>query len=162
MYTRVSGTLQGLALPTLLGSVFVLAGCAPAQVAPGEVTPGQICPPDCVLTITLPEDVETPPGVSPSGFKIRQGEQINFDVRGRPRGKATILRFEVPAFEDRNKRLVYTINTRAWGRRYTARTDLDCSRPGDEPPDHCRFKYEVINHGNELRPTLDPWIIIHQ
>jgi hypothetical protein len=157
MHTRIIGTLQRLALPALLGPILVLAGCAPAQVTPAQVD----CPPDCRLVVTLPADAAAEPEVSHTEFHVQAGQAVDFKVVGRPGGApeeaATLLVFPVPAFVDPKGRLVHTINVRAQGSgpRYEAR------RCPAEAPAPCRFKYDVINHGNEERPPYDPWIIIH-
>jgi hypothetical protein len=153
MHTRMIGRFQGLALPLLLGAPLLVGGCAPAQFAP---TTAVDCPPDCRLVVTIPEDPRTPPEVSKEEFYVRAGEAVELELDDRgPSGRgATVLMFPEPAFVNQQGKLVHTIVLPVNGRVYRARPE--CPRGG------CRFKYDIINLGNEKRPPLDPWIIIHQ
>lgn len=136
----------------------------PTQPAPSPAPPTNLCPPDCVLTITLPEDPNAPPEASPPEFWVNPGAEVTInlvDESGRPDQAATVLRFmsedDTPfvVHDGPNEQPVTTVSLNRGKNSATVRSNPN----GKCSPQNC-CKYDVVNTGNKDREVLDPEVII--
>lgn len=146
-----------------LTALAVATGCQEQEPVSSSPEP---CRKDCSLTITLPDDPEQPPQESTERLHLEADIQLDVLLEGGGAGnQATQLRFSRPGeheasgtpFVNQNGQPVYQVNLNPGSNRLQVRpwSDGVC-----RPTDGC--KYDIVNTGNQKRPSRDPWIILYQ
>lgn len=150
----------------LIATTFLTLAAALAVIACAVRPAAEPCRADCRLTVSLPDDVAEPPRISTEKMHIVGGSRIDIEVTGGPVGnRATVLQFYKPKehadggtpFVNSSGKPLYRVTLNSGNRQLAVRP---FNKGVCRPPNGC--KYDIRNTGNKERPTLDPWIIIHQ